>query len=32
MKHIKTFISLTEAISLADARKATEIFIAHATK
>lgn len=27
MKHIKTFISLTEAISLAAARKATKIFI-----
>ena len=32
MKHIKTFISLTEAISLADARKATEIFIASGGK
>jgi len=32
MKHIKTFISLTEAISLADARRATEIFIASGGK
>lgn len=32
MKHIKTFISLTEAISLAAARKATEIFIASGGK
>jgi hypothetical protein len=27
MRHIKTFYSLTEAISLADARKATKIFL-----
>lgn len=32
MKHIETFISLTEAISLAAARKATEIFIASGGK